>query len=128
MILTPNTRSERAVAVCAKTTACLLLSVVATSLLYFAFVNLADWLNAMTAAATFSLLFSLALSGTMLLFLYGAAKTSVKDYAIQIRILRRHGFRRAKHMTAEEFDRLAAIERSIDEEILERTKEQESQR
>jgi uncharacterized membrane protein len=128
MILTPNTRSERAAAVCAKTTACLLLSVLATTFLYFAFENLADLLNALTAAATFSLLLSLALSWVMLLFLYGAAKTSVKDYAIQIRILRMHGFRGARHMTAEEFDRLAAIERSIDEEILERTKEQEMQR
>lgn len=128
MYLTPNSRSERRVAMCAKVCACALLSVAATGLAYLAFIGFVDSSRVNLVAVIFSVLICLAFSGVMFLFLYGAAKTSVEDYAIQIRILRRQGFRRVKQMPAEEFDRLAAMERAVDQEILERTKERKTPR
>ena len=123
MTFTPNSRSERAIAVCAKACSCILLAAAAIVILYFAFDGLENLLKASIASAILSVLFSLCFSGVLFLALYGAVRTSVEDYAIQIRILRRSGFLKLKQMDAKEFERLSAMERSIDEEIAERTKE-----
>lgn len=128
MLLPPNSKFERVVAMCVKASACGLLAMVEVAHLYFTFAGFADGSKPSGVTSIFSLLFSLAISAPMLVFLYGAAKTSVNDYVIEIRLLRRHGFRKMKHMTAEEFDRLSALERSIDEEILQRTKERARKR
>jgi hypothetical protein len=122
MIFAPNSKSERTLALLVKACSCLLLLAVALGFSYFAFEDLEERFKGSAAATTFSVLFMLAFSGFMFIALYGAAKTSIEDFAIEIRILRSHGFRKIKHMAPEEFQRLAALERSIDEEIRERVK------
>jgi len=128
MLLAANSKSERVLALCVKVCSCTLLASAAGVLLYFAFSDLAERFAESSTAAILNILLSLAFSGAMLLFLLGALRTSVEDYAIQIRILTRHGFRKSRDLTPEEFERLAAMERSIDVEIRERTRERQRSR
>lgn len=57
----------------------------------------------------------------MLLFAYGAAKTTVDDFLREARIVSRLGFRKSRLLSAEEYERLRKIEESSEIEIRERT-------
>ncbi|WP_347888294.1 hypothetical protein ABHF54_13060 [Nitrosomonas europaea] len=119
---TNNYKREILLAVVAKACTCVAFATAATMLLYFSIVGTITLWKQSPPTAIFIAIYLLSLNGLMFLFLYGAAKTHVNDYVINLRLLRRHGFMKMKHMTAKEAQRLALLEQSIDQEIIERKK------
>ena len=110
-------RHERVAGAVCKVCACSLFLLAVVGNAYFTLDGFTSQPIELSLGAIFTLTFGLAISGAGLLFLYGAAKASVGDYAMQLRLLRRYGFLKLKNIGDGEYERLSKLEASIDKEI-----------
>ncbi|MBW8371273.1 MAG: hypothetical protein K0M66_09905 [Thiobacillus sp.] len=112
--------SSRVTGAVLKVITCVAFSLAAFGNAYFTIVDVTHRIGS-PWKTIFILVFGLAMSALMLLFAYGAAKTTVDDFLREARIFLRLGFRKSRLLSAEEYERLRKIEESSEIEIRERT-------
>lgn len=105
-----------------KAITCLTFSLAAFGNAYFTIVEVTHRIGS-SWETIFILVFGLTMSALMLLFAYGAAKTTVDDFLREARIFLRLGFRKSRLLSTEEYERLRKIEESSEIEIRERTRD-----
>jgi len=116
------TRSRsRVIGIVMKVTTCVAFSLAAFGMAYFTIVDGTQLLDS-PWKAFFKLASGLSLSAAMSFLTYRAARMSVDDFVIEGRLLWRHGFRRLRRMSAEEYERRRKIEETTETEVRERTR------
>ena len=110
--------SKRTWGIILKVFSCTIFFLVAAGNLYFAIEGAITHRDDLVSAIV-NLVIGLLFSGLGFLFFYGALNATPQELVISARLLLRHGYRRMKTMSAEEYERLAKLEKSIDAEISE---------